>query len=58
VPTRDIWALDLSDWSPSVDLGKAPNVIVLVVRWAPLVFMCAHAAHAAPPVAAPAAPHP
>jgi len=39
VPTRDIWALDLSDWSPSVDLGKAPNVIVLVVRWAPLVFM-------------------
>jgi len=40
-PTRDIWQLDLSSWSPDpeIDLGKLPNVVVLVVRWGPLMLM-------------------
>ena len=38
-PTRDIWALDLSQWYPPADLGKLPNVVVLLVRWAPLMIM-------------------
>ena len=38
-PTRDIWALDLSTWYPGADLGKTPNIIVLFVRWAPLMLM-------------------
>ena len=38
-PTRDLWALDLSDWYPDADFGKLPNMVVLVVRWAPLMIM-------------------
>ena len=38
-PTRELWALDLSDWYPDAELGKLPNMVVLIVRWAPLVIM-------------------
>ena len=39
-PSRDLWQLDLSSWAPGTDLGKAPNILVLVVRWTPLMIMC------------------
>ena len=38
-PTRELWALDLSDWYPDAELGKLPNMVVLIVRWAPLMIM-------------------
>ena len=39
IPTRELWALDLSDWYPGVDLGQGPNVVVIFVRWLPLLIM-------------------
>jgi len=39
-PTRHIWAKDLSDSYLALFLsGKWPNVVVLFVRWAPMVLM-------------------
>ena len=32
-----IWRL--SDWYPAYELGKLPNILVLVVRWTPLMIM-------------------
>ena len=38
-PTAHLWRIDLSSWAPGADLGKLPNVIVLIVRWTPLMIM-------------------
>jgi callose synthase len=38
-PTLDLWALDLSGWAPGTHLGKWPNMLVLLVRWTPLMIM-------------------
>jgi len=38
-PTRDIWALDLETWYPGIALGKMPNLVVIFVRWLPLMIM-------------------
>lgn len=38
-PTLDLWEADFAHWSPGVELGKLPNVLVLTVRWAPLLLM-------------------
>ena len=40
-PTREIWHLDLSSWGPipGLDLGKFANVVVILVRWLPILLM-------------------
>mmetsp|Transcript_21477 Transcript_21477/g.35435 ORF Transcript_21477/g.35435 Transcript_21477/m.35435 type:complete len:1570 (+) Transcript_21477:3-4712(+) len=38
-PTHHIWNGDFSGWYPDVELGKLPNLVVLFVRWGPLILM-------------------